>query len=1146
MKKLLVANRSEIAIRVFRSATELGLRTVAVYSQEDRLGVHRFKADEAYLIGRGKGPVGAYLDIADIIALAREKNVDLIHPGYGFLAENAEFARACASAGLTFVGPRPELLDLMGDKTAARQLAQQAQVPVLPGTAEPVREPAEALKRAREIGFPLIIKAAFGGGGRGMRIVLAADELRSKLEEAQNEAGAAFGNPAVFLERYLARAKHIEVQVLGDRHGNVLHLHERDCSVQRRHQKVIELAPSLGLPEEVRTALGAAAVRLARQVRYDNAGTIEFLLNADDPREWYFIEMNPRIQVEHTVTEMITGVDLVRAQILIAQGAALSDPELDLPPQERMPRSGYAVQCRVTTEDPANKFTPDYGRILNYRSAAGLGIRLDGAMGDTGSVITPFYDSLLVKVTSYGPKLETALQRMDRALREFRIRGVKTNIPFLENVIRNPVFRAGGATTSLIDTTPALFEFTGRRDRATKLLAYLGDVIVNGNPQVKGRRPEAAAPPPTPDYDHRQAPPPGTRDRLKALGPRKFAAWILAQQRLLVTDTTFRDAHQSLLAARVRTYDMLAAADALARRTPDLFSLECWGGATFDTSMRFLHEDPYQRLALLRQRIPNICFQMLLRGANGVGYSYYPDNVVTGFVRHAAAAGIDVFRVFDSLNYLPNMRVALAAVLETGALCEAAICYTGDLLDPRRDKYSLSYYVKLARELEQLGVHLLAIKDMAGLCRPYAAAKLVRALKEATALPVHFHTHDTSGIAAASVLAASDARVDIVDLALASMSGSTSQPNLNSVVAALQHTPRDTGLDLDALNEFSRYWEAVRDLYAPFDSSPRTGTAEVYQHEMPGGQYTNLIEQARAMGLGHRRAEIMRTYAEVNQLFGDIVKVTPSSKVVGDMTLFLMSRGIKPADVLNLAPGTSFPASVVDMLAGGLGQPPGGWPKALQKVVLGSRKPLRGRPGARLAPVDLAKEKAALGETVRKEINDTDLYCHLMYPEVYADYTKFQRTYGEVDMLPTSAFFYGLKTGEEIAAEIEPGKVLFVKLIHVGEPDKDGYRTIIFEVNGRPREAVILDTSVQTKAKPRQKADPANPLQIGAPIPGMVSSLTVSVGTKVAKDAKLLTIEAMKMQTTVYAAVAGIVEEVFAQVGDSVQSKDLLISLRAR
>ncbi len=881
-KKLLVANRSEIAIRVFRAATELGMRTVAIYAQEDRLSVHRFKADEAYLVGEGKGPVGAYLDIPGIVALAKERGVDLIHPGYGFLSENAAFARACQEAGITFVGPRAELLELMGDKVAARALAQRLNISTLPGTENPVEDRAEALKIAKEIGFPLIIKAAFGGGGRGMRVVTKPGDLASLLDEAQSEAGRAFGNPAVFLEKYIPRAKHIEVQILGDQHGNVLHLHERDCSVQRRHQKVVEIAPSIGLDEKVRDELCEAAARMAREIGYDNAGTIEFLYDLDR-HEWFFIEMNPRIQVEHTVTEVITGIDLVRSQILVAQGHDLFGSTLDLPPQDKIPRNGFAVQCRVTTEDPENKFTPDYGKILTYRSAGGLGIRLDGGMGNAGSVITPYYDSLLVKITASDRTFPQALLRMDRALREFRIRGVKTNIPFLENLIANETFRSGQAATTLIDTTPELFAYKPRRDRASKLLAFLGDVVINGNPQAKGhalKGPLPAALPPA--YDHKQAPPAGTRQLLLELGPKKFAEWTLRQKQLLITDTTFRDAHQSLLATRVRTYDMLATAEAVARRTPQLFSLEMWGGATFDTAMRFLHEDPWHRLNLLRERIPNICFQMLFRGSNAVGYSNYPDNVVAGFVKHAAASGMDIFRVFDSLNYTPNLKVAMEAVQETHAVCEAAICYTGDILDPRRDKYSLKYYVKLAKELEKMGAHFLAIKDMAGLCRPYAAFKLVKALKEAIGIPVHFHTHDSSGINASSILRASDAGVDVVDLALAAMSGSTSQPNLNSLAAALQHTPRETGLNLEALNEFSNYWEQVRAFYAPFDTAPRSGSADVYLHEMPGGQYTNLKEQAASMGLAGRWPEIARTYAEVNQLFGDIVKVTPSSKVVGD------------------------------------------------------------------------------------------------------------------------------------------------------------------------------------------------------------------------------------------------------------------------
>jgi pyruvate carboxylase len=865
-----------------------------------------------------------------------------------------------------------------------------------------------------------------------------------------------------------------------------------------------------------------------------------------DKRKWFFIEVNPRIQVEHTVTEVITGVDLVRSQILIAQGHRLHGPEINLPAQQDMPRAGCAVQCRVTTEDPENKFTPDYGKILTYRSSGGYGVRLDGGMGYAGAVITPFYDSLLVKISAFGRDFEMALQRMDRALREFRIRGVKTNIPFLENVIANPVFRAGQATTTLIDTTPELFQFKPRRDRASKLLAFLGDVIVNGNPQAKGHRLKTPLlPVDPPEHQGKGAPPPGTRQLLLELGARKFAEWTVQQKKLLVTDTTFRDAHQSLLATRVRSFDMLAVAPAVAWRTPQLFSLEMWGGATFDTAMRFLREDPWERLRQLRQRVPNICFQMLFRGSNAVGYSNYPDNAVKGFVRHAAASGIDIFRIFDSLNYTPNLKAAMDAVQETHAVCEAAICYTGDILDPKRTKYSLQYYLKLARELEKMGAHFLCIKDMAGLCRPFAARALVKALKEQTGLPIHFHTHDTSGVNAASVLQASEAGVDIVDLAIASMSGSTSQPNLNSIVAALQHTRRDTGLDLDALNEFAEYWERVAACYAPFDTAPRSGTAEVYLTEMPGGQYTNLKEQAASMGLASRWHEIARVYAEVNQLFGDIVKVTPSSKVVGDMAMFLITRGIKPADVLNLEPGSvPFPASVIDMLAGHLGQPVGGWPRKLQKVVLGGRKPIRGRPGAGLKPLNLQKVKDELSVKLKHEAGDNELYSHLMYPDVFAAYAKFVRDYGDVGALPTPAFFYGLKPGEEISVDIEAGKTLFIKLSHLGEPDKDARRAVTFELNGMTREVAVTDRSVQPKAKTRPKAEPTDPMQVAAPIPGLITSLAVNVGAKVAKGDKLLTLEAMKMQSTLYAPGGGTVDAIYAQVGDTVESKDLLIKMR--
>ncbi len=1149
----MAANRSEIAIRIFRAANELGIPTVAIFAQEDRFCMHRFKADESYLIGQGKGPVAAYLDIDSIVTLAREKGVDAIHPGYGFLSENAGFARACASAGITFIGPRPDLLDRMGDKTAARAVAERIGVPTLPGTREPLTDRDDALKAARAIGFPLIIKAAFGGGGRGMRVVLKPGDLATLLDEAQTEAGRAFGNPAVFLEKYIPRAKHLEVQILGDRHGNVLHLHERDCSVQRRHQKVIEVAPSYGLPENVVRELCDAAARMAREIRYDNAGTIEFLYDLDR-HEWFFIEMNPRIQVEHTVTEEITGIDLVQSQILIAQGHSLTSRELGLPTQDRIPRNGYAIQCRVTTEDPANKFMPDYGKILAYRSSGGFGLRLDGGMGYAGAVITPFYDSLLVKVISSGQTFDLACQRADRALREFRIRGVKTNIPFLENVIAHPDFRTGVATTTLIDTTPELFRFTPRRDRATKLLGFLGNVIVNGNPHAKGYTPpRPLAPARLPRWDHHQPPPKGTRDLLLELGPKGFANWTLRQKRLLLTDTTLRDAHQSLLATRVRTYDMVATAPALARRMAGLFSLEMWGGATFDTAMRFLNEDPWDRLRQLRTLIPNVCFQMLLRGSNAVGYSNYPDNVVRGFVKHAAATGIDIFRVFDSLNYLPNIRVALEAIQETHAIAEAAICYTGDILDPGRDKYPLQYYVKLAREAARMGAHFIAIKDMAGLLRPYAAYKLVKALRDEIDLPIHLHTHDSSGINAGTILRATDAGVHVADAAIASMSGSTSQPNLNSLVAALQHHPRDTRLDLDALGELSDYWEQVREYYSPFDTAPKTGSAEVYLHEMPGGQYTNLKEQAASMGLSHHWPEIARTYAEVNQLFGDIVKVTPSSKVVGDMTMFLVTRGIRPADVLNLEPGTTpFPESVVDMLSGGLGWPQGGWPEDLQRVVLGEKRAAEAQalcekgivPGAVATPANFDKVRRDLAEKLKRDPSDDDLFSYLMYPQVFLEFSRHQREFGEVGALPTPAFFYGLRRGEEISVSIEEGKTLVIRLVNVGEPDKDGRRSVTYELNGMTREAAITDKKISPQAKSRPKADLNNPLQVPAPIPGLVATIAVSVGHKVAKGDKLLMMEAMKMQTTVTSPVDGVVQELHVAVGDTVASKDLLLTLR--
>ena len=1144
--KLLAANRSEIAVRIFRSATELGYRTVAVYANEDRFGVHRFKADEAYLVGKGHGPVAAYLDIPSIIDLAKAKGVDLIHPGYGFLSENADFARACEENGLKFVGPSADLLGRMGDKIEARKIADKAKVPTLPGTQDPISDRREAVRVAKKIGFPLIIKAAFGGGGRGMRVVKDPKDLIPLLDEAQGEAGRAFGNDAVFLERYIGRAKHIEVQIIGDKQGNVVHLHERDCSVQRRHQKVIEIAPSVGLPDEVRRDLCEAAVKIAKSIGYYNAGTVEFLLDLDT-HEWFFIEMNPRIQVEHTVTEVITGIDIVRTQCLIAQGHSLFSDEIGIPPQEEVPRNGYAIQARITTEDPEKNFAPDYGKIVNYRSAAGFGIRLDGAMGDTGSVITPFYDSLLVKLTASARSFDLAIQRMDRALREFRIRGVKTNIPFIENVIHHDTFSSGQAITTLIDTTPALFNFKRRRDRATKLLKLLGETIVNGNEQVKGRPvPVMDLPVISPDFDPKAKKPAGTKDYLTKHGPEKFAEWMRQQKRLLITDTTMRDAHQSLLAARMRSVDQLEVADAIAQHGDKLFSLECWGGATFDTSMRFLHENPFKRLRRLRERIPNICFQMLLRGANGVGYSNYPDNVIRGFIKHSAESGMDIFRVFDSLNYLPNLKVAMDSIRKhTNSVCEATICYTGDILSSDRDKYTLKYYVEMAKELEIMGAHILALKDMSGLCHPNAAYKLIKALRQEIAIPVHFHTHDSSGIAGASIIKAAEAGVDAVDLSISSLSGLTAQPNLNSIIHAMRGDKRDTKLDQKFFDDLSIYWEAIRQYYEPFDTSPKFGSAEVYHHEMPGGQYTNLREQARALGLGARWPEVVRYYREVNDLLGDIVKVTPSSKVVGDLAIFLLTKGVEPKDMVNLEPGTAFPESVVDMLSGGLGQPKGGWPKAVQKVVLGDRKPYKGRPGARAEKVDLeATREEVKAITKRVECSDDDLYAYLMYPQVFKDLVKYVNEYGHARVLPTPAFFYGLKPGEEISVEIQEGKILIIKLIYVSEPDKEGLRTLTFELNGRARECVIADKSIKSEVKRRTKADSADKMQIGAPIPAMVSAVTATVGHKVKKGEKLIILEAMKMQTTVYALTDGIIDQVEVQAGDQVESKDLLVKLR--
>ena len=1142
MKKLLALNRGEIAIRIMRAATELGLRTVAIFPKEDALSLHRFKADEAYQIGEGKGPVQAYLDIPGIVALAREKGVDAIHPGYGFLSENPDLPRACVAAGITFVGPSAELLEVLGDKTAARRLAAKAKVPIIPGLERALKDVADVRRAAEKIGFPLIIKAAFGGGGRGMRVVTSPGELVTRFEEASREAAAAFGNGAVFLERYIRKPRHIEVQILGDRHGNTVHLYERDCSVQRRHQKVVEVAPAVGLDPAVRADICNAAVRLVKSAGYYNAGTVEFLLDTETD-EWFFIEVNPRIQVEHTVTEMVTGIDLVRCQILVAQGCDLHGPEIGLPPQDQMPLHGYALQCRVTTEDPQNNFVPDYGKIHTYRSPAGFGVRLDGGSAYGGAVISPYYDSLLVKLTTWGQEFSHACRRMDRALREFRIRGVKTNIPFLENVVNHPVFESGRVTTGFLDENPGLFRFTARQDRATKLLTYVADVIVNGNPEVKGKpAPVKLVDAPIPDQIT-GAPPRGTRQILDELGAEKFAAWTSRQKRLLITDTTLRDAHQSLMATRVRTYDMAAIANFVAHRLPELYSLEMWGGATFDVSMRFLLEDPWKRLRRLRELVPNICFQMLLRASNAVGYTAYPDNAVREFVIEAAAQGMDIFRVFDSLNWLPNMKVAMEAVQKTGRVCEAAVCYTGDILDPARDKYPLEYYVRTAKELEKMGAHVLGIKDMAGLCRPYAAEKLVRALKNEIGIPIHFHTHDTSGVNAASILKAAEAGVDVADAAVASMSGTTSQPNLNSVVAALDHTKRATTLDLGALNKYSDYWEVVRSYYKPFDNAPLTGTADVYLHEMPGGQYTNLREQADSMGLGERWNEIARTYADVNRAFGDIVKVTPSSKVVGDMAIFLVTHGMTMAEFEALGEGHSLtlPNSVVEMFEGSLGQPEGGWPRKLQKMILRGRPPIKGRPGASLPAVDFDAVAANVERLIGRKPSRDEVMSHVMYPDVFIKFARAQQSYSDVGVLPTRPFFYGMTTGETIAVELEPGKTLVVKFLTVGELRPDGQRTVFFELNGQPREVSVRDKSQKTSGAPKEMADPSHSGHIGAPTPGIVTTVAVEQGQVVEKGQKLLILEAMKMQSTVYAPVAGKVARKLVQPGQAVETKELLL-----
>jgi pyruvate carboxylase len=1150
IRKLLVANRGEIATRVFRTANELGIRTVAIYSHEDRFTLHRFKADEAYRIGKTGEPIRAYLDIPGIVSLARQHEVDAIHPGYGFLSENPAFARACVEAGLAFVGPRVEILAQLGDKVVARRIAQQAGVSVLPGTDAAVNTNEEAHHLAEQIGYPVIVKAAMGGGGRGMRVAASADRLEDALDQARREAGTAFGIPDVFLEKYIARARHIEVQLLGDQHGHVVHLYERDCSVQRRHQKMVEIAPAPNLDPATRQRILDAALTVGRAVRLDNAGTVEFLLDADSG-EFYFIEVNPRIQVEHTVTEEITGYDVIKCQLLIAQGRPLDDPEIDLGEQSRVQTHGVAIQCRVTTENPANNFVPDYGRLSNYRSASGMGIRLDAGSAYTGAVITPFYDSLLVKVTARGLRFVDAARRMTRSLQEFRVRGVKTNIPFLINLVTHPAFLAGGCTTRFIDETPALFRLPRRQDRASRVLSYIAEVIVNGHPLIAHKpddmpRAEPALPPTAPAPDAKVVEwPRGTRDVFRELGPEKFAQWILHQQRLLLTDTTFRDAHQSLLATRMRTHDMLRIAPFYAARLAGLFSLEMWGGATFDTAMRFLKESPWQRLADLRERVPNILFQMLLRSASAVGYTNYPDNVVKAFVQEAARSGIDLFRIFDALNGLPNLQLAIDAVRSTGMLCEAAICYTGDILDPSRTKYSLAYYVDLAKKLEKAGANLLGIKDMAGLCKPYAARLLVRTLRQEVGIPVHFHTHDCAGGQVAALLLAAAEGASIVDGAMAPFAGTTSQPSLHAVTEALRFQPRATGLDEGALQEVADYWEAVRHMYRPFETGQIAPQADVYANEMPGGQYTNLFQQTQALGLADRWREVCHTYAEVNRMFGDIIKVTPTSKVVGDMALFMVGNNLTPHEVLEGTRELAFPESVVEFFEGRLGQPPGGFPEKLQRRVLRGRQPLTGRPGASLPPADFSATRATLEQQLSRQVNEQEVLSHLLYPRVFLEFAAHQARHSDTSVIPTPVFFYGMEPGEETSVDIERGKTLIVKFLTVGDPHEDGRRTVFFELNGQPRELVVADKALAGKVAARPKAEAGNPLHVGAPMPGLVVRVLVGEGEQVTAGQKLLTLEAMKMETTLYAERASIVAELLTEPGTQVEAGDLLLRLES-
>ena len=1133
--KVLVANRGEIAIRIFRACFDLGLRTVAMYSNEDTLSLFRTRADEAYLIGKNKSPLGAYLDIPSIIALAKQHNVDAIHPGYGFLSENADFARACEKAGIIFVGPPSDVLGKMGDKLNAKELAISCGVPVVPGTSVPLRDADEALEKALSYGFPVILKAASGGGGRGMRRCECAEEVKPAFELVRSEAKKAFGNDDIFIEKYIVEPKHIEVQILADEYGNVYHLGERDCSLQRRYQKVVEFAPAFSVPEETRRQLHEDAVKIAKAVGYVNAGTVEFLVDRDGNH--YFIEMNPRIQVEHTVTEMVTGIDIVRAQLLIAGGQPLSCPDIGLKSQDDLHINGYSIQCRVTTEDPANNFAPDNGKITSYRSGGGFGVRLDGGNAATGTVISPYYDSLLVKVTVWDNTFAGACRKAARSISEVHIRGVKTNLPFIANILHRPEFVEGRCHTKFIDNTPALFEFENSKDRATRVLKYIANIQV-AEPDVE----RCAFNDPRYPKAERQNPP-GLRSLLLEKGPEAVRDWILAQKRLLITDTTMRDAHQSLLSTRMRTRDMVKAAEGTADILSDCFSLEMWGGATFDVAYRFLHESPWERLDLLREKIPNIPFQMLLRGSNAVGYANYPDNLIREFVAESARSGIDVFRVFDSLNWLPGMEIAMDEVIRQGKLCEATMCYTGDILDPKRDKYTLEYYVNLAKELERRGAHLLCIKDMSGLLKPYAAKKLVAALKNEVGLPVHLHTHDTTGNQVAAVLMAAEAGADIADAAISSMASMTSQPSLNAIVAALSGTERDTGLDLDRLQELTDYWSDVRLRYSEFDKGLKTTVTDIYRYEIPGGQYTNLQPQVVSLGLGSRFDEVKEMYKTVNDMLGDIIKVTPSSKMVGDLAIFMVQNELTPENIVQRGEALTFPDSVVSYFEGMMGQPAWGFPKELQRVVLKGKKPITCRPGELLPPIDFEEAKKQV-EKFQPNPTKRDILSWCLYPKVLEDYCEHRREYGYIMRMGSHVFFRGMYVGETTQISIEDGKTLVIKYLGLGDVDEAGMRTVQFELNGMRREVTVPDPKAAASVQKTVLADPDDKSQIGASIPGMVSRIAVKPGDRVEENQVLAVIEAMKMETSVVARMSGVIGEVFVQPGQTVKAGELLAVIK--